>query len=105
LALKGSKTSSSDKIDPRQHREWVEDLVNLLFQVENDDFSEDIRSKPYLKYKYQSVSNRLKSASKEAFFKAINECLIDHLYVLHPLEKLGYCFLYPKRSIKKTFKE
>jgi hypothetical protein len=31
LTLNGSKTSSTGKRDPGQHREWVEDLVNLLF--------------------------------------------------------------------------
>jgi hypothetical protein len=35
--------------------------------VENDDFGEDIISKPYPKYKYQSVSTGPKSAKKEAF--------------------------------------
>jgi Transposase IS4 len=52
LALNGSKTSSTGKRDPRQHREWIEDLVNLLFQVDNDDFGEEITSKPYPKYVY-----------------------------------------------------
>jgi hypothetical protein len=31
LALDGPKTSSTGKRNPRQHREWVENLVNLLF--------------------------------------------------------------------------
>jgi hypothetical protein len=31
LALNGSRTFSTGKRDSRQHREWVEDLVNLLF--------------------------------------------------------------------------
>jgi hypothetical protein len=61
----------------------VEDLVDLSFQVENDNFSEDIISKPYLKYKYQSVSTGLKSVKKEAFFKAISKEDLEHLYVLN----------------------
>jgi hypothetical protein len=64
LAINGSKTSSTGKRDPRQHRHYIEDLVDLLFQVENDDFGEDIVSKPYLKYKYQSVSTGPKLAEK-----------------------------------------
>jgi hypothetical protein len=60
LALNGFKTSSIGKRDPRQHREWVEDLINLLFQVKNDEFGEDIKSKPYPKYEYQPVVTGLK---------------------------------------------
>jgi hypothetical protein len=67
LALNGSKASSTGKRDPRQHREWVEDLVNLLFQVQNDDFGEDIGSKPYPKYQYQSVSTGPNPLKKKAF--------------------------------------
>jgi hypothetical protein len=92
LALNGSKTSSTGKRDPRQHREWIEDLVNLLFQVDNDDFGEDIALKPYPKYKYQSLSTGPKMDKKEVFLKAINGSLTDHLYALHPLEKSGFCF-------------
>jgi hypothetical protein len=73
--------------------------------VKNDDFGEDIRLKSYLKYKYQSVLTGLKRDKKEAFLKAINGLTRDHLYALHLLKNLGYCFLCSKRSIKKTFKE
>jgi hypothetical protein len=31
LALNRVKNTFSDKIDPRQHRKWIEELVNLLF--------------------------------------------------------------------------
>jgi hypothetical protein len=48
LVINGYKTSSTGKRDPRQHREWVEDLVNLLCQMNNDDFKEKISLKSYL---------------------------------------------------------
>jgi Transposase IS4 len=100
LALNGSKTSSTGKRDPRQHREWVEDLVNLLFQVNNDNFGEEITSKPYPKYVYQPVSKGPKLTEKEAFLKAINGVSSDHLYGLNPLDKCGFCFFCEKKSPK-----
>jgi len=104
LALNGSKTSKTGKRDPRQHRQWIKDLVDLLFQVDSDDFGEDIGSKPYLKYEYQSVSKGPKRASQKAFLEAISGS-IDHLYDLHPLRKKGYCVLCPKKSTLKALKE
>jgi hypothetical protein len=35
--------------------------------MENDDFDKDIMSKPYLKYKYQSVSTGPKPVKKKLF--------------------------------------
>jgi hypothetical protein len=69
--------------------------------VENDDFGEDIISKSYPKYKYQSVSTGPKPAKKETFLKGN----LEHLYVLHPLKKSGYCFFCPKKSTEEAFKE
>jgi hypothetical protein len=101
LALNGHKTSSTGKRDPREHREWIEDLVNLLFQVKNDNFGEEITSKPYPKYVYQSVSKGPKPAEKEAFLKAINN-ISSHLYSENPSKKRGYCFFYVKISYSKS---
>jgi hypothetical protein len=83
LALNGSKTSKTGKRDPQQHRQWMKDLVDLLFQVNSDDFGEDISSKPYPKYEYQLVSKGPKRGGKEAFLRSLNEGL-DHLYDLNP---------------------
>jgi hypothetical protein len=55
LAINGSKTSSTGKRDPQQHRKYIEELIDLLFQVDNDDFGADLKSKDlnsYLKYQY-----------------------------------------------------
>jgi hypothetical protein len=68
--------------------------------VNNNDFGEEITSKPYSKYVYQPVLKGLKSAKKEAFLKAIND-FKNHLYNKHPLKKRGFCFFCSK---KKQFK-
>jgi hypothetical protein len=72
--------------------------------VDNNNFKEEITSKPYLKYVYQSISKGLKLAEKEAFLKIINGSL-NYLYSEHPLKKRGFCFLYSKkRSLKRSEK-
>jgi hypothetical protein len=101
LALNGSKTSSIGKRDPRKYREWIEDLVDLLFQVDNDSFSEDIIFKPYPKYEYQAVSKGPKRAEKQALLKIIDRSFPDHSYDLNPLKKRSYCFFL---FIKKQFR-
>ena len=101
LALNGHKTSSTGKRDPREHREWVEELVELLFQVKNDDFGEEITSKPYPKYVYEPVSKGPKSEKIEAFLENIDGFSSDHIYGENPLKKRGYCFFCPKKDQKK----
>ena len=98
LALNGLATSQSGKRDPQQHREWIEDLVNLLFQVDSDDFGEEIAFKPYPKYVYQNPKIGPKMEEKKAFLKTINRDLNDHLYDLNPYGKRGFCFLCPKKD-------
>ena len=73
--------------------------MNLLFQVDSDDFGEDITLKPYLKYKYQEFSKGPKKEGKEAFLKAINGSNIDHIFGLNLLKKKGYCYFCLKKSI------
>ena len=86
LALNGSETSKTGKRDPEQHRKWVETLQNLLFQVNSDEFGEEITSKPYPKYEYEEVSRGPKREGKEAFLEAIND-LSNHLYSEKSREK------------------
>ena len=52
LTLNSHKISSMGKKNPQEHQEWIEELINLLFQVKNNDFREEITSKPYPKYVY-----------------------------------------------------
>jgi hypothetical protein len=73
--------------------------------VDNDSFDKDITSKLYPKYEYQAVSKGLKIAEKEAFLKAINNRVSDHLYGLNPLGKKGWCFFYIKKNTLKVSKE
>ena len=105
LALNGHKTSSTGKRDPQEHREWIEDLVELLFQVKNDDFKKEITLKPYSKYVYQPVLKGWKSDEKEAILKTINGLNIDHIYGLNPLKKNGWCFFCPQKTALKPQKK
>ena len=105
LAINGSKTSKTGKRDPQQHRKWIEDLVDLLFQIDNDDFGQEITSKPYPKYQYQSGIRGRKSTTKEAFLDAINGFNSEHLYTQNPLGKKGWCFFCLKRTPKTPLKE
>jgi hypothetical protein len=73
--------------------------------VDNDSFGKDITSKPYLKYEYQAVSKGPKTVKKEAFLKAFNNGVSDHLYGLNPLGKKGWCFFCIKKSTLKAQKE
>ena len=75
-------------------------MVNLLFQVKNDDFREEIISKPYSKYVYQPVSKERKSTEKEVFLETIDQFSFDHLYGENPLKKKGHYFFCPKKSQK-----
>jgi hypothetical protein len=99
LALNGHKTSSTGKRDPREHREWVEELVNLLFQVDNDNFGEEITLKPYPKYVYKTAKKGPKSAEKEPLLKTINRVNLEHLYALNPLKKKGWCYFCSKNDV------
>ncbi len=71
LALNGSKISSTENRKSTQHREFIEELVNLLFCIEDEDFSDKITQKPYPKYEYQLGSKEQKSTEKSIFFKNI----------------------------------
>jgi hypothetical protein len=108
LAINGSKNSFIDKRDPQQHRKWREDLVDLLFQVDNDDFGADFMSKdlkPYPKYQYQTPLRGPKIAKKEALLTTINGSILEHLYALNLLGKKGNCFFCPKKSNLGPLKE
>jgi hypothetical protein len=80
-------------------------LVNLLFQIDNDNFGEEITSKPYSKYIYEPVLTGLKPAKKEEFLKDINGFSSNHLYGENPLKKRGYYFFCPKKTILKDSKK
>jgi hypothetical protein len=72
--------------------------------VNNNDFKEEITSKPYLKYVYHTAEKGPKSAKKEAFLKTING-YSNHLYDKYSLEKRGFCFFCSKKSNLKHSKK
>ena len=80
-------------------------MVDLLFQVKNDDFGEEITSKPYSKYIYQSNLEGRKPAEKETFLRSINGGNSDHLYDQNPLINKDWCFFCPKKASKAPLKE
>ncbi len=104
MALNESKISSTRNRKPTQHREYIEELVNLLFCIEDKDFSDKITQKPYSKYEYQSVSIGSKSIEKAAFFKAIHS-FSEHSHTQNPAKKRGYCIFYFKEETSKVLKE
>ena len=59
--------------------------------MDSDHFREEITLKPYLKYQYQTVLIGLKRKEKEAFLRAINDCL-NYLYDENPEEKKRILF-------------
>jgi hypothetical protein len=73
--------------------------------VNNDNFREEIISKPYPKYVYEIAKKGPKTAEKEAFLKAINRFSSNHLYGENLLKKRGHCFFYPQKDVLKHQKE
>jgi hypothetical protein len=79
-------------------------LVNLLFQVKNNDFGEEITSKPYSKYVYKIAKTGPKTTEKEAFLKAIDGDSFDHLYGLNPLKKKWVLLFLSQKTVLKDSK-
>ena len=50
LVINDSKTTQTDNRDTNQHRNYIEDLVNLLFYMNSQGFALIITKKLYLKY-------------------------------------------------------
>lgn len=98
LAIYGSKTTSTGKRDPTEHRNWIEDLVNLLFQVNSDNFGQDIISKPYPKYRYDPIYIGSKEGKKEAFIATFNQRKEVHLRGQHPAKIQRNCFFCSQKS-------
>jgi hypothetical protein len=71
--------------------------------VNNNDFEEEITSKPYPKYVYQTAEKGPKSAKKEAFLKTIIRNSSDYIYDENPLKKQVIVFFVLKK-IKKDKK-
>ena len=64
MAINDSKTTKTGNRDTNQHRNFIEDLVNLLFCVDSTEFTLIITEKPYPKYHFQPHQTGRKSSSK-----------------------------------------
>jgi hypothetical protein len=98
LAIYGSKTTSTGKRDPTEHRNWIEDLVNLLFQVDSDIFGQDITTKPYPKYRYSPIDIGPEGSKEEAFLATFNQKKEVHIRGQHPAKIQRKCFLCSPKS-------
>ncbi len=94
MTLNKLKISSTENRKPTQYREYIEELVNLLFCIEDEDFSNKITQKPYSKYEYQLVSKESKSDKKEVFFSTISD-FSNHSRIQNSAQKRGYYIIYP----------
>ena len=100
MALNRLKTSSTGNRKSTQHREFIEELVNLLFCIEDEDFSDKITQKPYPKYEYQPVSTGPKFTENSAFLSTINQ-FSQHTQIRNSAQKRGYCIFCSKNNTLK----
>ena len=100
LAINDLKITSINKRNSTQHREFIEELVNLLFLIEDEDSSNKITQKPYLKYKYQLDSKEEKSIEKNTLFQNIHQ-FSQHSQIQNPAQKRGYYIFYSKKDISR----
>jgi len=94
------KTSSTGNRKSTQHREFIEELVNLLFCIEDEDFSDKITQKLYPKYEYQPVSKGPKSDKKEKFSHTISD-FSNHSYIQNSAQKRGFYNICSKKQNSK----
>ena len=100
LAIFGSKTTKSGKRDTSQHRQYIEDLINLLFCIDSEDFTQKITQKPYSKPQFQPYEAGQKSSTKKNENKAQLETLFENHSQIK-IEKSGYCVDCEKNLPKK----
>ncbi len=65
------------------------DVIPVTQGIEDEDFSDKITQKSYLKYKYQLVLNKLKSVEKREFFENIYQ-FSQHSQIQNSAQKRGY---------------
>ncbi len=104
LALNESKTSSTENRKSTQHREFIEELVNLLFLIKDENSSNKITQKPYPKYEYHSDSIESKTIEKRVFFENIHR-ISQHSQIRNSAQKRGYCVICPLKSNSESQKQ
>ena len=114
MVINDSKTTQNDNRDTNQHRKYIEDLVNLLFCVDSEDFAQRITKQPYLKYQFQPHQAGRKPSSNtiNRVFNSINQQkntseASESLYEYHThlkTFKKGYCTFCTKQERKPSKK-
>ena len=109
LAINDSKTTKNDNRDTNQHRNYIEDLVNLLFCLDSEDFSQKITEKSYPKYQSQphqagrkassNAINRVENSNNQQFDTTnIPEPLYEHHTHFKSSKKGNCAFCIPKST-------
>ncbi len=104
LALNRSKISFTRNRKSTQYWEFIEELVNLLFYIEDEDFSDKITQKLYPKYEYQLDSKEQKSTEKNIFFKNIHQ-FSQHSQIRNSAQKREYYIIYSLKNDLKSSKK
>ena len=86
LIINDSKTTETDNRDTSQHRNYIEDLVNLLFCMNSAEIASTITEKFYSKYQFQShqTGRKLGSKTNNRVQNSINQSPLP-LKTLEPL--------------------
>ena len=115
LVINDSKTTQTGNRDTNQHRNYIEDLVNLLFCVDSIEFASIITKKPYSKYQFQShqagrkpsskADNRVEnSINQQKNTSEASESLYEH-HTHFKVLKRGYCTFCTSKSTKSSKKQ
>ena len=115
MTINGFKTTKTDNRDINQHRNYIKDLVNLLFCVDSEDFAQKITEKPYPKYQSQSHRsgpkpslngvNRVESSINQPTNpREALESLYEHHTHFRALKK-GFCSFCTPKSSKSSKKQ
>ena len=114
LVINDSKITQIGNRDTNQHRNYVKDLVNLLFYMDSEGFALIITKKLYLKYQFQphqverktssNVINRVKnSINQQMNTLRTSEFLHEHYTHLKTSNK-EYCTFCSKKERKPSKK-
>ncbi len=104
LALNESKISSTENWKSTQHREFIEELVNLLFLIKDENSSNKITQKFYPKYEYHSDSIESKTIEKRVFFENIYR-ISQRSQIRNSAQKREYCVICPLKSNSESQKQ
>ena len=114
MAINDSKTTKTGNRDTNQHRNYIKDLINLLFYLDSEEFTLIITAKLYPKYQFQPYQAGRKLGSKihNRAQNSINRFpspseASESLYEHHTHLKIstkGYCVFCTKKERKPSKK-